>query len=180
MNLTPAEISAFRCPAGRTGTNETQTLGLLLKNIDVCLCVDMYTQYLTLSWKQYTVVGIKDNFLPPCHLPSIWKWDFPISPFWKRVPGIFMEVTGKKLTIFFPSQVNMQRYFYEVKISAYFQDLNGILTFRALGEGCWKVCSQPAMKCLRPQELEYFCALAVLLTLNRFHPFFFKTLLDRA
>lgn len=34
----------------------------------------------------------------------------------------------------------MQRYFYEVKISAYFKGLGGILTSRPLGEGCWNIC----------------------------------------
>lgn len=37
-----------------------------------------------------------------------------------------MKVTRKCHFFFFSSQVNMQGYFYEVKISAYFKDLNGI------------------------------------------------------
>jgi hypothetical protein len=35
------------------------------------------------------------------------------------------------MSLFSSSQVNMQGYFYEVKISAYFKDLNGILTSQA-------------------------------------------------
>lgn len=54
-----------------------------------------------------------------------------------------MKVT-RKCHIFFSSQVNTQRYFYEVKISAYFKDLNGILTSQDLGEGCWNKHVLPA------------------------------------
>lgn len=64
---------------------------------------------------------------------------FPFPPFEKRVLGFFMKVT-RKCHSFFPSQVNMQGYFYEVKISAYFKDLSGILTSQTLVVGCWNIC----------------------------------------
>lgn len=43
-----------------------------------------------------------------------------------------MKVT-RKCHLFFSSQVNMQRYFYEVKISAYLTDLNGIFNIPGSG-----------------------------------------------
>ena len=67
---------------------------------------------------------------------------FPFLPF-ENEHWFFTKVT-RKCHFFFPPQVNTQSYFYEVKISAYFKDLNGILTSQTLGHGCWSECLLPA------------------------------------
>lgn len=137
------------------------------------ICTDVHKQSFTLPWKQCTAMGITDtNVLPPPISKHLEMQTFPFLSFGKK------KRSHQKNVTFFPSQVNIQRYFYEVKISAYFKGLNGILPSQALGEGCWTVCSQPVMKCFRPRELVCVCRLAVLLKLNIFQPSFFKTLLD--
>lgn len=68
---------------------------------------------------------------------------FPFLPFENEYRDSSRK-SPENVTFFFSSQVNMHRYFYEVKISAYLKDLNGILTSQALGQGCWNEHLLPA------------------------------------
>lgn len=135
----------------------------------MCIYVHMWTCIhivWTLFWKQYTVVRITDNFLPPSlPSPSIWKWKlFPLFLL-KGSAGILHE-SHQKMPLFFFPQVNMQRYFYEVKISAFFKDLSSILTSQTLGERCWNIClfltSHEMLKSSRTQRfLQISCSTKV-------------------
>lgn len=181
MNASPAAISAFGSTSDRTGIKEKNTTWVIAEECwHVCSQVHMYT-HSSLHFSENRALleelQILISYLLPS--PSIWKWRLFHFFLLKKSTGILHE-SHQKMSLFFSSQVNMQRYFYEVKISAYFKDLNGISTSQALGERCWNVCSQPVMKCLRLQELVYFCRMAVLLKLNIFQPSFLKILLDTA